>query len=195
LIISKLLPAQDGSRYVITQGAIAWNDDNWYMNPANALWIQLVLMGAKDWLKCRNGLKLDKNTYNFQFMNTLSNLVRNIDYGFNSEIKIVSSKVSNPLQSRSNKTAVKLLSCTLSEIVDSISVPHHFFDNSDRGTFVQFIFRENEKVKHSHMMQLAKMKLSSNTENILLMLRTECDASEFASQKLLVEMKKKALRT
>jgi hypothetical protein len=194
LIVSKLLPTQEGSRYVITQGAIVWSDDNWYMNPANALWIQLVLSGAKDWLKARNGMKLDKNSYNFHFMNAVSELVKNIDYGFNSEIKMVSDKVKNPLQSRSNKTAVKLLSYTLSEMVDGITVPHHFFDNADRGSFVQFVFRESEKAKHKHMMHLSKMKLSSNTENILLMLRTECDASEFAGQKFLLEMKKKALR-
>lgn len=195
MIVSKLLPNQEGSRYLITQGSIIWSDDNWYMNPANALWIQLILTGAKEWLKSRKTAKLDKNTYNFQFINTLSNLVKNIDFGFNSEIKMVADKINNPLQSRSNKTALKLLCQTLSDTVDTISVPHHFFDNSERGFYVEFVFRETEKIKHKYMFHLLKMKLSKSTEDMLLLLRTECDASTFTSERLLARIMKSAKHT
>jgi hypothetical protein len=128
-------------------------------------------------------------------MNTLAGLVKNIDYGFNSEVKMVADKVTNQLQSRSNKTAIKLLSHTLSEIIDGVIVPHNFFENVDRGFYVQFIFRESERIKHSHLMHLSKMKLSKNTEDMLLMLRHECDASNLACDRFLARLKKKTSRT
>lgn len=192
MIVSKLNPGQDGStKYIITQGSIVWSNDSWYMNPINALWIQIILSGAKDWLKCRKAQNLDKKVYNFQFMNTLSNLVKNIDHGFNSEIKMAADKVTNQLQSRSNRTAIKLLSHTLSEIIDGVVVPEHFFENADRGFYVQFIFRESEKIKHSHLTRLSKMALSKSTEDILLMLKHECNASNLACDRFLAGLKKK----
>jgi hypothetical protein len=128
-------------------------------------------------------------------MYTLSNLVRNIDYGFNSEVKMVADKVTNQLQSRSNKTAVKLLSHTLSDIIDAIVVPHNFFENADRGFYVQFVLRENEKTRHNHSMHLSKMKLSKSTEDSLLLLRHECDASNLACERFLTRLKKKTSQT
>lgn len=193
MIVSKLVPSQDTvTRYVLTQGSILWSDNNWYMNPVNSLWIQLVLAGVKSWLKSRKTIKMDKKVFNFQFINTLNNLVSSIENGFGSEIKMSSGNIINPAQSSSNKTSIKLSAQMLSDVVDSISVPYSFFDNGEKGSYIQVIIRESEKIHHKHLMLLAKMPLSKNTEAILSMLRTECDSSNLACEKLLFRIKQRA---
>lgn len=196
MIVTKLDPGTDGSaRYIITQGSIVWFDDNWYKNRLNALWIQLILAGVKDWVKCKKEQRLSKSLFNFHFVNMLNELTNNIDYGFNSEIKIAANKIDNPLQSRSNKTALKLLCNTLSNVVDSILVPENFFYNPDKGTFIQFVLRQSDRVKHSHGMRLSKMNLSKESEDMLTMLKYECESSTLASEQLIRNLKEKSLRT
>lgn len=196
MIVSKLDLNTDGTtRYVITQGSIVWCDDNWYKNRLNALWIQLILAGVKDWVNCKKQQKLSKSLFNFHFVNMLHELTTNIDYGFNSEINITVNRINNPLQSRSNKTALKLLCNTLSNVVDSILVPEDFFYNPEKGTFIQFILRESDRVKHSHGMRLSKMKLNKESEDVLTMLRYECDSATLASEQLIKSLKEKSLKT
>lgn len=192
MIVSKVAYAQDDApRYVITQGMIDWSNENWYQDTANTLWLQLVMTGVKDWLYCRRELKPAKENAGFQFINTLSGLVKTIDAGLHSEMKMAAEKVINLKLSRKNKTSIGISARILFDIVDSVTVNCEFFDNPDQGSYINVSMRESETRHYEHLMLLRKINMPEKVAAQLAGYRSFADMSDLIGRNYLEQVRQK----